>query len=212
MIQWMLAIWFVVPLPFLNSAYTSGSSGFMYYGSLVWRILSITSLACETSATVWWGGGSGKPLQHSCCGNPMESIKRKNGNCTLRLTWNAESYHWEFHWNKGRMWSIYMAQVQMFPLWNLEACRTVQGSPSSRIQCLMIWGKTDGITIEMKYTTNVMSLNCSQTISSSPWSVEILSSSKMVPGAKKVGDHCHGLLIPQISTEFYPTAFIYPKF
>ena len=30
MIQWMLASWFLVRLPFLNPAYTSGSSWFMY--------------------------------------------------------------------------------------------------------------------------------------------------------------------------------------
>ena len=30
MIQWMLAIWFLVPLPFLKSAWTSGSSQFTY--------------------------------------------------------------------------------------------------------------------------------------------------------------------------------------
>ena len=30
MIQWMLAIWSLVPLPFLNPAWTSGSSQFMY--------------------------------------------------------------------------------------------------------------------------------------------------------------------------------------
>ena len=44
MIQWMLAIWSLVPLPFLNPAWTSGSSRFMYYWSLAWRILSITLL------------------------------------------------------------------------------------------------------------------------------------------------------------------------
>ena len=41
MIQQMLAIWSLVPLPFLNPAWTSGSSGFMYCWSLAWRILSI---------------------------------------------------------------------------------------------------------------------------------------------------------------------------
>ena len=35
---------------FLNPACTSGSSPFTYYGSLAWRILSITLLACEMSA------------------------------------------------------------------------------------------------------------------------------------------------------------------
>ena len=46
----MLAIWSLVPLPFLNQACTSGSSWFMYCWSLTWRILSITLLACEMSA------------------------------------------------------------------------------------------------------------------------------------------------------------------
>ena len=50
----MLTIWFLVPLPFLNPAWTSGSSWFMYYWSLAWRILSMTLLAHEMSAIVWW--------------------------------------------------------------------------------------------------------------------------------------------------------------
>ena len=48
----MLAIWSLVPLPFLNPVWTSGSSWFTYFWSLAWRILSITLLACEMSATV----------------------------------------------------------------------------------------------------------------------------------------------------------------
>ena len=47
MIQQMLAIWSLVPLPFLKPAWTSGSSWFTYCCSLAWRILSITLLACE---------------------------------------------------------------------------------------------------------------------------------------------------------------------
>ena len=43
----MLAIWSLVPLPFLNPTWTSGSSQFTYCWSLAWRILSITLLACE---------------------------------------------------------------------------------------------------------------------------------------------------------------------
>ena len=42
----------LVPLPFLNSAWTSGSSWFMYCWSLAWGILSITFLACEMSVIV----------------------------------------------------------------------------------------------------------------------------------------------------------------
>ena len=52
MIQWMLTIWSLIPLPFLKPAWTSGSSWFMYCWSLAWRILSITLLACEMSAVV----------------------------------------------------------------------------------------------------------------------------------------------------------------
>ena len=52
MIQWMLAIWSLVPLPFLKPAWTSGSSRFMYCWRLAWRILSITLPACKMSATV----------------------------------------------------------------------------------------------------------------------------------------------------------------
>ena len=35
-------------------AWTSGSSQFTYCWSLAWRILSITLLACDVSAVVWW--------------------------------------------------------------------------------------------------------------------------------------------------------------
>ena len=41
----MLALWSLVPLPFLNPAGTSGSSWFTYCWTLAWRILSMTLLA-----------------------------------------------------------------------------------------------------------------------------------------------------------------------
>ena len=53
MIQWMLPIWSLVSLPFLNPAWTSRISQFTYCWSLPWRILSITLLVCEMSAIVW---------------------------------------------------------------------------------------------------------------------------------------------------------------
>ena len=48
----MLAIWSLVPQPFLKPAWTSGSSRFMYCWSLAWRILSVTLLVWEISAIV----------------------------------------------------------------------------------------------------------------------------------------------------------------
>ena len=53
MIQRMLANWFLVPLSFLNPAWTSESSLFTYCWTLAWRTLSITLLACEMRAIVW---------------------------------------------------------------------------------------------------------------------------------------------------------------
>ena len=64
MIQRMLAVWTLVPLPFLKPAWTSGSSQLTYCWSLAWRILSVTS--------VWDGEGNGTPLQYSCLENPMD--------------------------------------------------------------------------------------------------------------------------------------------
>ena len=54
LIQWRLAIWSLVSLPFLNPAWTSGSFQYTYCRSLTWRILIITLPACEMSAIVWW--------------------------------------------------------------------------------------------------------------------------------------------------------------
>ena len=55
MIQRILAIWFLVLLLFLNPAWTSGSSQFMYYWSLSWRILSIMRRVqlCGTLNILW---------------------------------------------------------------------------------------------------------------------------------------------------------------
>ena len=50
MIQWIVTIWSLVPLPFLNPIWTSGSSQFTYCWSLAWRLLSIALPACEMSA------------------------------------------------------------------------------------------------------------------------------------------------------------------
>ena len=65
MIQEMLAIWSLVPLPFLNLACTSGGSQFTYFWSLTWRFLSITLLA--SNRLPWWLRRYSVCLQ---CGRP----------------------------------------------------------------------------------------------------------------------------------------------
>ena len=57
MIQRMLAIWSLVPLLFLNLAWISESSQFLYYWSLAWRILSehyFASVWDECNCVVVW--------------------------------------------------------------------------------------------------------------------------------------------------------------
>ena len=56
MIHQMLAIWSLVPLPFLNSAWTSGSSQFPYCWSLSWRVFEhyFTRVWDECNCAVVW--------------------------------------------------------------------------------------------------------------------------------------------------------------
>ena len=69
MLQRMLAIWSLFPLPFLNPAWTSGISWFTYCWTLAWRILSITLVVCEMSAIVW--------LCEHCLALPFSGIGMK---------------------------------------------------------------------------------------------------------------------------------------
>ena len=86
MIQQMLAIWSLVPLPFLNPAWISGSSQFTYCWSLTWRILSITLLAyssvhcCHsvTSDSLWSHG-----LQHARPPCPSPTPGAYSNSCPL---------------------------------------------------------------------------------------------------------------------------------
>ena len=89
MIPRMLAIWSLVPLPFLNPACTSGSSWFTYFWILAWSILSITLLACEMSAIV-------RQLEHSLA-LPFFGIGMKTalfqscGHCwVFQICWHIE--------------------------------------------------------------------------------------------------------------------------
>ena len=87
-IQQMLAIWSLVPLPFLKPAWTSGSSCMTYYWSLSWRILSITLLACEISAIV-------QQFEHSLAlpffGIGMNTDFQSCGHCwVFQICWHIE--------------------------------------------------------------------------------------------------------------------------
>ena len=53
MIQWILAIWSLVPLPFLNPLCTSGSSQFMYCWSLAWRRFELPWMKSVPRRLLW---------------------------------------------------------------------------------------------------------------------------------------------------------------
>ena len=97
MIQWMLAIWYLVLLPFLKPAWTSGSSQFMYCWNLGWRILSINLLAhaakslqsCPTLCS---------PIDGCPTGSPVPGILQAR-----TLEWVAISFSnaWKWTWSRS---------------------------------------------------------------------------------------------------------------
>ena len=81
--------WSLVPLPFLNPVWTSGSSRFTYCWSLAWRILSITLLLWEMSAIV-------RQFEHSLAlpffGIGMKTdLSQSCGHCwVFQICWHIE--------------------------------------------------------------------------------------------------------------------------
>ena len=105
----MLAIWSLVPLPFLKPAWISGSSQFTYCWSLAWRILSITLLACEMSAIVQW-------FEHSFA-LPFFGIRMKTdlfqscGHCwVFQICWHIECS--TFTASSFRIWNSSLEETQ----------------------------------------------------------------------------------------------------
>ena len=97
MIQRMLTIWSRVPLPFLNPAWTSGSSECMYYWSLAWIILSITLLAYAAAAAgaKWLQSCPAlcDPIDGSPPGSPVPGILQAR-----TLEWVAISFSNAWKW------------------------------------------------------------------------------------------------------------------
>ena len=77
-IQWMLAIWSLVPFLFLNWPWTSGRSWFTYCWSLACKILSMTLLA--------WG-----------------IVQLPNGQHNL---WYYPSWEWDEYWPFPVLWPL----------------------------------------------------------------------------------------------------------
>ena len=91
----MLAIWSLVPLPFLKPAWTSGSSRFMYCWSLAWRILSITLLGCAAAAanSLQSCPTLCDPIDGSPLGSPVPGVLQAR-----TLEWDAISFSNAWKW------------------------------------------------------------------------------------------------------------------
>ena len=97
-------------LSFLNLAWTSGKSRFTYCWSVTWRTLSITLLACEMSAIVWW-------FEHSLA-LPIFRIGMKTdlfqscGHCwVFQICWHVECSISQHH-----ILGFEIAQLEFHPL------------------------------------------------------------------------------------------------
>ena len=77
MIQWMLAVWSLVLLPFLNPTRTSGSFRFTYCWSLAWRILSITLLQFSSVQSL----SQPHRLQHAWLPCPSPTLRAYSNSC-----------------------------------------------------------------------------------------------------------------------------------
>ena len=96
MIQQMLAIWSLVLLPFLNPAWTSGSSWFhelrvLKYWSLAWRIpLYIKYLpGCVIARVTKLRAKSHERLERTSKFSNVKLLVSKNSNVYLTINWNT---------------------------------------------------------------------------------------------------------------------------
>ena len=135
--QWMLAIWSLVPLPFPNPAWTFGSSQFTHCWSLAWGILSITLLECEVKK---WSEVA-QPFPTLCdpmdCSLPGSFI---HGVFQARvLEWVAISFSRGSSWPRDRAW------VSRIP------CRNLSSEPpgkTNECHCAVVW--TDILNTQKK--------------------------------------------------------------
>ena len=93
MIQRMLAIRSLVPLPFLNSTFTSGISQFMYCWSLAWKIFE------HYLASKW--------NEHNCS--------------SLNILWYCPYLDWNENWPFPVLWPLLFSKFGVFQIcWHIE--------------------------------------------------------------------------------------------
>ena len=84
MIQWMLAIWSLVPPTFLNPACISEYSWFRHFWSLAWKILNIILLAYEVVSTFFGIAFFGIEMKTDLF-HPVATVER-----VFQICWHIE--------------------------------------------------------------------------------------------------------------------------
>ena len=87
------------------------------------------------------------------------------------------------------MYSFHLCWISLISLrtlwkWFLHSLFSlIQGSPTSKIYCLMIWWGVDVIIIGIKFTVNVMCLNQPETLTPTPgsWKNQLPQNQSLVP-------------------------------
>ena len=170
----MLVIWSLVSLPFLNTAWTSGS-WCMYYWSLAWRILSITLLAYEMSAIVHQFELS---FAMPFFGIPMKTdLFQSCGHCwVFQICWHIESS--TFTASFFRFWNsstgIPLPPLVMFVMMHLKGRLTSHSRMScSRWVITPLW--LSGSWRSFLYSSSVYSCHLLLISSASVRSIPFLS-------------------------------------
>ena len=99
-------IWSLVPLPFLNPAWASGNSQFIFCCSLAWKNLSISLLACAAAKSLQLCPTLCDPIDSNPPGSPVPGILQARA-----LEWVAISFSNTWKWKvKGKL----LCPVQLF--------------------------------------------------------------------------------------------------
>ena len=121
MIQHVLAIWSLVSLPFLNLAWTSGSSRFTYCWNLAWRILRITLLAYGVSLMAQLV--KNPPVMHKTSVQSLLGRSPGEGKLPTPAFWPRESYGL---YSPGGCKELYINErLSLASMWNECNCMVV---------------------------------------------------------------------------------------
>ena len=140
MIQQMLSIWSLIPLPFLNPACMSGRSQFTDCWSIGWRILSISLLVCAAATAMLLQSCPTlcDPIDGSPPGSPVPGILQAR-----TLEWVAISFSNAWKWKVKK--SLSRVQPSVNPTALDHSCGPRGPQPSRLLHPWGFPGRSTGV-------------------------------------------------------------------